>query len=278
MPSGLTNLKLESAKALKYIKDTSNHNIPHCRVEYIQKINKFETRFSSYSEEETPRQQLSNFGKWMGRLKFYGDKLLYFYLELYPSQQNNNHSFRAEWPAKVTWKVEIKDDRNDERKHFIDETWSYFHKPRQGYCCLPNDWMKVELDVVKNTGLIGPDGSLVLLWTVTVESVLYCAQVEDLKGILENVNSLCDQYKPASELCQSLKEDVNEVKEMATMSENGIEELKNQIKENRTQLESIEKLHNSLKKSFGSFKKRVATNNTTIEDGRKIKKQKKDNA
>lgn len=248
-----THLQQEISKVVKYVHDISSHNIKPKTKSYKHTIYNIENSFSKYAEYKTPKQQISTFGKWMGRLKFYGDNLLYLYLEVYPSQQSNNQTFRAEWPAKITWKVEIIDDNDDKRIHVIDQTWCYFHKPRQGDRALPNDWMKVHLDVIKNTGLIQPDGSIVLRWTVTLESVMYCAQVDDMKNILENVNTLIDQGESASNLCQKLKADVEKVMEIASNSERKIERISEQVQELALNLGRLREMHQDLKSSVSEI-------------------------
>ncbi|KAK0049970.1 hypothetical protein Bpfe_020521 [Biomphalaria pfeifferi] len=221
---------------------TSIQNIRVCaenlREEAIFKANysridNVEEKFQNYLEEVTAKSIFNEMYFCRIRMKFYGDKMLFFYLEI-----SENGQEEAIWPVKITWKVEIIDENNAEDKKkvlVLGELSSLYNKPKEGLASHSNDWISVNLEKIISSGLIS-DNSVTVKWSALVEPVLidnFLDRFEELVGSAE------DQFDVFHKHLHDVKDDVAWASSSTTAHECGVSRVKSELPDVNDKLDKL---------------------------------------
>ncbi|KAH9524155.1 hypothetical protein Btru_048270 [Bulinus truncatus] len=198
-------------------------NPPNCK-EYTLRIADIEQKFDRFYEEVTPKPVLSDVYTCVGRMKFYGDGMLFIYLEI-----SENDRGPLPWPVRATWRVELLDENdysNKEKIYKLGEATCLFNKPRQGFVSHPNDWISVKLDQIKYSGRISQDRSVTIRWSVITEPVLQDVYLEQFVELLKTTQKYFDCFHG------------DELKEI----QNGVSAATEKSKEHEEKISSLQKL------------------------------------
>ncbi|KAK6961637.1 hypothetical protein BgiMline_034364 [Biomphalaria glabrata] len=248
---------------------TSMQNIKVCaedlRKEAIFKakysrIDNVEEKFQNYLEEVTAKSIFNDMYFCRIRMKFYGDKMLFFYLEV-----SENGQEKAIWPVKITWKVEIIDENNTEDKKkvlVLGELSSLYNKPKEGLASHSNDWISVSLEKIISSGLIS-DNSVTVKWSALVEPVLMDNFLYRFEMLVKSAE---DKFDFFHKHLQEVKNDVSLASSSTTDHECGVSKINSQLSDVNQKLDEILerlKLMDSYLKSFSNNNGIISSLNTT---------------
>ncbi|KAK6961629.1 hypothetical protein BgiMline_034356, partial [Biomphalaria glabrata] len=201
--------------------------------ENYSRIDNVVEKFQNYLEEVTAKTIFNKMYFCRIRMKFYGDKMLFFYLEV-----SENGQEEAIWPVRITWKVEIIDENNAEDKKkvlVLGELSSLYNKPKEGLASHSNDWISVSLEKMISSGLIS-ENSVTVKWSALVEPILMDNFLDRFEKLVKSAE---DKFDFFHKHLQEVKHDVSWASSSTTDHECGVSKINSDLPDVNQKLDKL---------------------------------------